>query len=709
MVGTSLTIPVPLRSPRASSIARTLDVSSLVPTTPVSRRGSLAVGASPRAQRKRGSTHWIEGSERVRTGVRLRPTLPREKAGDSCVVIEEETRVILIDPQLKESRAFECDIAFDSSAPSSGGHADQQAVYDAVGRNLVENATEGYNCCLIAYGQTGTGKTYTMVGDPTNAEHRGLLPRLADGIFEKLARLRSDGAQGQVLVSFLELYNNRLLDLLGSAAPPPDAIAPSAAPEGTPVCACGNVMMADSRFCRKCGAPRPGDRPSRAANGKLDIRSHPAIGVYVENLAELSAKTTEDINKFITMGEKSRHTDSTSMNQRSSRSHAIFSIKVETRRPQADDDAEQDAHNVATVQVVDLAGRENEQTSECVGERFNELIFINRSLFQLATCINALSDGGRKHVPFRDSKLTMLLSESVQRNSRTCLLAALSPAPSAFEENLLTCRFLESTGRVATVPTPNRFSAAELRRQLEAELEAMRQQEEVAFGRVGAMGRRNSLGQTNGLTARGRFLSEEEEAKLRVRMSLGLPPLPNEGTSSPETPSPRPPGLLPPGASQGPSPRAGGPPPLPPPPEHCQQMGKALTSAAEGIARLDAANLAAEEGLDRAESRLVAVEEMVLQTRRELGLYMPTPPTSAPSSEALSASSVRQRRYQRGPDSAREAESRLPALVPPAGATTPRPALPPLAPVQRKAFDIGVSLGPVVISEVALPSVRFKV
>lgn len=125
---------------------------------------------------------------------------------------------------------------------------------------------------------------------------------------------------------------------------------------------------------------------------------------------------------------------------------------------------------MSTVQVVDLAGRENEQTSECKGDRFRELRHINRSLFDLASCIHALCDGNRDHVPFRNSKLTMLLSDSLASNSRTTLLATLTPSSAGFDENILTCRFLESTGRITTQPVVNHFGAAEVQKHLQDEI-----------------------------------------------------------------------------------------------------------------------------------------------------------------------------------------------------------------------------------------------
>jgi len=252
--------------------------------------------------------------------------------------------------------------------------------------------------------------------------------------------MRDAGAEVRLQASCIEIYNNRLGDLLAPA--------------------------------------EPNRAPASKKQGRLEIHTHPAIGVYVDNLSEIEFHSLKDVGRLVSIAEKLRHTATTSMNQRSSRSHTLFSFKVEVRgNAQTGEDS-----RMATARFVDLAGRENEQTSECTGERFRELTFINRSLFQLANCVHALSEGGREHVPFRNSKLTMLLSESFQRNSRTFLLATLTPSASGYEENLTTCRFLESTGRITTQPVPNKFSAADLSAQLQDEINVMRQELGVPQG-----------------------------------------------------------------------------------------------------------------------------------------------------------------------------------------------------------------------------------
>jgi len=380
--------------------------------------------------------------EFITTVVRLRPRFDFERDKDGelmpSVRIESSSKVVLVDPQQVSrtpdmaARAFECDIALDSSDLSSSKCANQQEVYRSVGEQLVDHVMQGYNSCLCAYGQTGTGKTYTLHGDWASAEQRGLLPRCAAGILSQAQALRDAGAEVDVMASCIEIYNNRLYDLLAPAAP---------------------------------------DRaPASKKQERLEIRSHPAVGVYVPNLSEIGVRNLKDAARLVSIADKLRRTSATPMNARSSRSHSIFSFKVDVRN------APEGGARMASIQFADLAGRENEQTSESTGDRFRELTFINRSLFHLANCVHALTDGSREHVPFRNSKLTMLLSESFQRNSRTYLLATLTPSAKCYEENLLTCRFLESTGRIATQPVVSRFCVADLSAQLEDEIDAIRRQ-----------------------------------------------------------------------------------------------------------------------------------------------------------------------------------------------------------------------------------------
>lgn len=356
--------------------------------------------------------------------------------------------VVLYDPEKphQPGREFECTYAFDSSQPQSRDYADQSTIYNCLGADMVMHGTTGYNCCLVAYGQTGTGKTHTVHGDWQSQDQRGLLPRIAEGLFERLASLPA-GDTGRVRISYIEVYNDRLRDLLCTTA-----ITARSEYDGSP----------------RLSSPRtPRVDPHKFASGgggnRLEVRTHPEVGVYVENLQELPVENLRDVARHVARGERAKKVERTTMNDRSSRSHTIFSFKVELRGAAQ--------HNsLSNMQIVDLAGRENEQTSECKDERFRELRYINRSLFELANCIFALCDGNREHVPFRNSKLTMLLSDNLSSNSRTTLLATLTPSPKGFDENILTCRFLESTGRITTQPVVNRFAAAEVAKHLQDEI-----------------------------------------------------------------------------------------------------------------------------------------------------------------------------------------------------------------------------------------------
>jgi hypothetical protein len=466
------------------------------------------------------------------------------------VKIEPPNRVVLIDPQEKSGRTFECDFAFDSSDPSSDHYADQEAVYKAIGVQIVENAVKGFNACLCAYGQTGTGKTHTVFGEWRDTVGRGILPRLTLGLFTVLDELRAAGAKTSVQVSYIEIYNNRLRDLLASAAPRPVSTGsspPKSRPDSSP------------------------NRERTREDQRLKIHTHPAVGVYVENLSEIGVKSYEELGKLAAIGQKVRATEGTSMNDKSSRSHTIFSVKVEVSNSIPDGGSPDGGHRMATLQVVDLAGRENEQDSECTGDRFRELTFINRSLFQLANCVNALSNDDRQHVPFRNSKLTLLLSESFQRNSRTCLLATLNPSSTAYEENLLTCRFLESTGRITTQPIANRFSAQDLREKLQDELAQMR----------------DSLG----LAKESPNPNLELHETLLRHMCRGL----NEAGDIAKRRADAKQAIL---------------------ADACEKAGRQLSSVQSGLQKLEKANAAVGASLTKAETQLSQVEAMVEQVRQ---------------------------------------------------------------------------------------------
>jgi len=531
---------------------------------------SVASGIGEKANG--GATPAAEAQgERVTVGVRIRPLLEREKAqrGGHSAWIEPPNKVILQDPQSKQGRALECDFAFDSTDPTCKNYADQKVVYEAIGSKIVSQTLAGYNSCLLAYGQTGTGKTYTIIGDYAgHVEEYGLLPRIADNLFVELSRLQRDGATVHVQASYVEIYNNQLADLLSM----------------------------EGQNQRQVPGGKPPVQPAGAnkKDAKLVIHTHPDVGVYVENLSELAVSTAEEVHTLLVAGARRRHTAKTSMNDRSSRSHTVFSLKVELRNM-----GESGSHRMATAQVVDLAGRENEESTEVTGDRLKELTFINRSLFQLANCISALTQSSREHIPFRNSKLTMLVSESFHRNSRTCLLAALTPAVNGYDENLLTCRFLESARRVVTKPYVNEFSSDDLKTKLEDEV--IRIQKQLANFEVNeselhsrqALLKYVSKSWMDFEEAMSRFLAEQPENGSAFAMRKAMLS------------------------------------------DVCAVVGKSLDGASNAVQNLESKQVEIVSSLGKAESQLTAVEDRVQKLREKRGFSVPAKPSSSRSQESV--------------------------------------------------------------------------
>eukprot|EP00439_Symbiodinium_sp_Y106_P015698 s2218_g2.t1 len=276
------------------------------------RRRSVSPGKSGR----HGEKSPRASNEFVQTAVRLRPFLPNElsKLGTapvSCVEMKPNGHVVLSDPEKPQlpGREFECTFAFDSSRPKSDNYSDQRTIYNSVGAEMVMHGTTGFNCCLVAYGQTGTGKTHTVHGDWQSHEHRGLLPRISEGrLFQRLDQFRAEGASWRVRISYIEVYNDRLRDLLEHAVP---SLSRSENDS--------TALRPEVQFCHTCSVVEllgratdsskalvhagiqsrelrqdrlQGDVGLQAnfrilAGPRLEIRNHPAVGVYVENLQAL--------------------------------------------------------------------------------------------------------------------------------------------------------------------------------------------------------------------------------------------------------------------------------------------------------------------------------------------------------------------------------------------------------------------------------------
>lgn len=250
------------------------------------------------------------------------------------------------------ARAFTYDAVYDKSST-------QREVYDEGAFPLVESVMSGYNGTIFAYGQTGCGKTHTMIGLKDNKAEKGIIPNAFDHIFGYLDSQDNDSKKFLIRCSYLEIYNENVRDLLGK-----------------------NI------------------------DAKLDIKEHPDKGVYVMGLTTCIVKTITEIEKFMDHGNSLRMVGATAMNQDSSRSHSIFTIYVETSEKVEGGESKIKA---GKLNLVDLAGSERQSKTQATGDRLKEATKINLSLSALGNVISALVEGKTNHIPYRDSKLTRLL------------------------------------------------------------------------------------------------------------------------------------------------------------------------------------------------------------------------------------------------------------------------------------------------------------
>jgi kinesin family protein 1/kinesin family protein 3/17 len=336
----------------------------------------------------------------------------------------------------------------------------QDQVYTDLGKPILDGALGGFNSTIFAYGQTGSGKTFSMMGGE-DAESEGIIPKLNKDLFialeEAKAKATAEGtsepdASGKtepkvkmeflVSVSYLEIYNEVIKDLLN-----------------------------------------PSDK-------RLEVREHPRLGIYVQDLATLIVKDAESVKALIEQGNGVRQVAATQMNERSSRSHSCFIVKIETRRVEkvttdSGKEAEQTSTVTARLNLVDLAGSERQAKTGATGARLKEGAAINKSLTALGNVINALAEaeksskghkGGKAHIPYRDSKLTRLLQDSLGGNARTLMIAAISPAADNFEETLSTLRYADRAKQIKNVSRRNEDVNQQVISQLRSEIDELRKQ-----------------------------------------------------------------------------------------------------------------------------------------------------------------------------------------------------------------------------------------
>ncbi|XP_026104844.1 kinesin-like protein KIF1A isoform X2 [Carassius auratus] len=349
----------------------------------------------------------------VKVAVRVRPFNSREIGKESkCIIQMTGNTTTIMNPKLpKESKSFNFDYSYWShTTPEDVNYACQKQVYKDIGEEMLLHAFEGYNVCIFAYGQTGAGKSYTMMGKQEK-DQEGIIPLLCEDLFTKISDNNDNSMSYSVEVSYMEIYCERVRDLLN-----------------------------------------PKNK------GNLRVREHPLMGPYVEDLSKLAVTSYSDIQDLMDSGNKARTVAATNMNETSSRSHAVFNIIFTQKRH--DSETENTSEKVSKISLVDLAGSERADSTGAKGTRLKEGANINKSLTTLGKVISGLAEMDcapnknkkkkkvESFIPYRDSVLTWLLRENLGGNSRTAMVAALSPADINYDETLSTLRYADRAKQI---------------------------------------------------------------------------------------------------------------------------------------------------------------------------------------------------------------------------------------------------------------------
>ncbi|KAF8264294.1 kinesin-like protein [Lactarius quietus] len=390
------------------------------------------------------------GDGNIKVVVRCRPLNARELARGAKPLIRMSGNQTFLDPpepgsaqeKASSGRATErktMAFSFDKSYWSAGsrdepGYCSQQTLFDDLGKELLDHGFAGFNACILAYGQTGSGKSYRSV--LLDGLDKGIIPQTCSELFVRVADKSAADVHLKftVEVSYIEIYNEKVRDLLN--------------PKNT---------------------------------GNLRVREHPILGPYVEDLSKLAVNSYDEMMTLMDEGNKARTVAATNMNETSSRSHAVFTLILTMMRH--DVDTNLDTEKVSRISLVDLAGSERANSTGATGQRLKEGANINKSLTTLGKVISSLAaassgDGkkgkkkGEDFVPYRDSVLTWLLKDSLGGNSKTAMIAAISPAD--YEETLSTLRYADQAKKIKNKAVVNEDPNAKLVRELKEELDMLR-------------------------------------------------------------------------------------------------------------------------------------------------------------------------------------------------------------------------------------------
>uniref|UniRef100_A0A915PGM1 Kinesin-like protein n=1 Tax=Setaria digitata TaxID=48799 RepID=A0A915PGM1_9BILA len=352
-------------------------------------------------------------AESVRVICRCRPLNQRELHLNSqiCVKMDQSCGQVILQGENGCVKQFTFDGVYYMDATT-------EQIYNEIVYPLVESVIQGYNGTIFAYGQTGSGKTYSMQGDDNISAQKGIISRAFEHIFEATAT--TDNAKFLVHVSYLEIYNEEVHDLL-----------------------------------------------STNHTKKLEIKEHSERGVYVAGLSMHVCHDYKACQRLMKEGSENRHVGATLMNKDSSRSHSIFTVYVEVALNNG-------SIRIGKLNLVDLAGSERQAKTGTTGDRFKEATKINLSLSALGNVISAFVDGKSKHIPYRDSKLTRLLKDSLGGNMKTIMLACISPSSDNYDETLSTLRYANRAKNIKNKPKINEDPKDALLREYQEEIQRLK-------------------------------------------------------------------------------------------------------------------------------------------------------------------------------------------------------------------------------------------
>ena len=369
-----------------------------------------------------------KGTYNILVCVRCRPlsSLEYQLSSYETIRIMDDKMVILMDPieyngpnTIFKNRSREQTYAFDFAFDK---YSTQNTVFEKSTKFLIDGVVNGYNATVFAYGATGAGKTYTMLGTESNP---GIMPLTLKELFNKVKILKSE-RQYKLKFWYLEIYNENIRDLL--------------------------------RFMNQSNNT---NNNIIEENESLDLREDPIKGIIVSGITEINVNNSNDMLKILKRGNRNRTQEATGANETSSRSHAILQVAIEYKDKNSGIDFE---IKYSKLSLIDLAGSERASATQNRGIRLIEGANINRSLLTLGNCINALCDAMSKgikkpYVPYRDSKLTRLLKDSLGGNARTVMIANVSPSINTFDDTYNTLKYANRAKNIKTVVTRNVLNA----------------------------------------------------------------------------------------------------------------------------------------------------------------------------------------------------------------------------------------------------------